>query len=93
MKEVRTSSSLILPVCEKQETGAQGLQHENPLSPPLSPGIGSHSCEPMMMLSTYPILYHPLLLLLSVFPSIRLFSSVLAFASGGQSLEFQLQRQ
>ena len=43
--------------------------------------------------SNHLILCHPLLLLPSIFPIIRVFSSESLFASGGQILEFQLQHQ
>ena len=39
-----------------------------------------------LMTSNHLILCHPLLLLLSIFPGIRVFSNELAFASGGQSI-------
>ena len=46
-----------------------------PLScPPVSPGVCSNSC-PFMMLTNHLVLCHPLLLLPSIFPSIRVFSS------------------
>ena len=43
------------------------------------------SIEPAMP-SNHLILCHPLLLLPSIFPSIRVFSNELAFVSGGQSI-------
>ena len=43
-----------------------------------------------VMPSSYLILCRPLLLLLSILPSIRVFSNELVFASGGEVLEFQL---
>jgi len=39
-----------------------------------------------VMPSNHLILCHPLLLLPSIFPSIRVFSNELAFSSGGQSI-------
>ena len=39
-----------------------------------------------VMLSNHLILYRPLLLLPSIFPSIRIFSNSQLFASGGQSI-------
>ena len=39
----------------------------------------------LMMPSNHLILWHPLLLLPSIFPSIRVFSTTWLFASGGQS--------
>ena len=40
----------------------------------------------LMMPSNHLILYHPFLFLPSIFPSTRVFSSKLAFTSGGQSI-------
>ena len=53
-----------------------GLQHARLLCPSLSPGACANSC-PLVMPSNHLILCHPLLLLLSVFPSIRVSSSEL----------------
>ena len=52
-----------------------GLQHTRLLCPLLSPGVCSKlmSIE-LMMPSNHLFLYHPLLLLSSIFPSIRVFS-------------------
>ena len=44
-----------------------------------------------VMPSNHLILCRPLLLLLSIFLSIRVFSNELVLASGGQSIGFQLQ--
>ena len=52
-----------------------GLQHARPLCPPLFPGVQFMSTESMMP-SKPLILCHPLLLLPSIFPSIRVFSNV-----------------
>ena len=52
-----------------------GLQHVRPLCPSPSPGVYSNSCPLSLMPSKHLILCHPLLLLPSVFPSIRDFSS------------------
>ena len=55
-----------------------------------TPGLPAHhqlpelAQTPVVMSSNHLILCHPLLLLPSIFPSIRVFSSELAFASGGQ---------
>ena len=46
-----------------------------------------------VMPSNHLILCHPLLLLLSIFPSIRVFSKSQFFASDGQSIGVQLQHQ
>ena len=50
-----------------------GLQHTRLPCPSLSPRVCSNSCP--VMLSNHLVLCHPLLLLPSVFPSIRVFSS------------------
>ena len=53
-----------------------GLQHTRLLCPPLPPRLCSDSCQWWMesvMPSNHLILCHPLLLLSSVFPSIRVF--------------------
>ena len=51
-----------------------GLQHARLPCPSPSPRICPSSC-PLVMPSNHLILYHPLLLLPSVFPSIRVFSN------------------
>ena len=50
------------------------MQHARLPCPSLSPGVCSDSIESVMP-SIYPILCRPLLLLPSIFPSIRVFSS------------------
>ena len=56
-----------------------GLQHARLPCPSLSPGVCSNSTtELMVMLSNQIILCHPLYLLPSIFPSIRVFSNELA---------------
>ena len=52
---------------------------------PLSPGVGSCSC-PLNGDANHLILCHPLLLLPSIFPSIRVFSVSQFFTSGGQNI-------
>ena len=52
----------------------QGLQHTRLPSPSLSPEVCWSSCPLMLMLSNHLILCHSLLLLPSIFPSIRVFS-------------------
>ena len=55
---------------------AHGMQHARPSCPSPSPGACSNSCPLMMVMpSNHLILCHPLLLLPSIFPSIRVFSS------------------
>ena len=54
----------------------QGLQHARPPCPPPTPGVYPNSCPiKSVMPSNYLIFYCPLLFLLSIFPSIRIFSS------------------
>ena len=62
-----------------------GLQHARLLCPSPTPGACSNSC-PSVMPSNHLILCHPLLLLPSIFPSIRSFPMSWFFASGGQSI-------
>ena len=53
-----------------------GLQHARFLCPPLSPGVCSNLCLlSSVVLSNHLILCHPLLLLPSILPSIRVFSN------------------
>ena len=54
-----------------------GLRNARPPCPPPSPGVCSNSCplSRSVMLSNHLDLCHPLLLLASAFPSIRVFSS------------------
>ena len=55
------------------------LQHARLPCPSLSPGVCSNSCPLSQWChSTHTILCHPLLLLPSIFPSIRVFSNELA---------------
>ena len=55
-----------------------GLQHARLPCPSLSPGVCSNSCTESVIPSNHLILFHPLLLLPSIFPSIRVFSNELA---------------
>ena len=52
-----------------------GLQHARLPCPSLSPGVCSNSCLLSVMPSNYLILFYSLLLLPSIFPSIRIFSN------------------
>ena len=56
----------------------RGLQHARLPCPSLSPGVCSNSGTESVMPSNHLILCHPLLLLPSIFPSIRVFSNELA---------------
>ena len=55
-----------------------GLQHARLLSPPLSQSLLKFMSIELVILSSHLILCCPLLLLLSIFSSIKIFSSVLA---------------
>ena len=70
---------------------SHGLQHARPPCPSPTPGVDSNSSSLLSIESVMPfnhlILCHPLLLLPSIFPSIRVFSKSQFFASGGQSIE------
>ena len=72
------SPELLLFSCSVMSNSVQshGLQHARLPCPSLPPGVCSNS-RPFksVMLSNHLILCHPLLLLPSVFPSIRVFSS------------------
>ena len=54
---------------------SHGLQHARPPGPSSTPGVYSNSCPLMLMPSNHLILCHRLLLLPSIFPSIRVYSS------------------
>ena len=56
-----------------------GLQHARLPCPSQIPGAYSNSCYPLVMSSNHPILCHQLLLLPSIFPSIRVFSNESVF--------------
>ena len=64
----------------------QGLQHARLSCPSLSPGACSDSmsrwCDPTISFSSC----HPLLLLPSIFPSIKIFSNESTLPSGGRSI-------
>ena len=56
--------------------GPHGLQHAIPPCPSPTPGVYPNSCPfESVMPSNHLILCHPLLLLPSIFPSIRVFSN------------------
>ena len=63
-----------------------GLQHTRLPCPSPSPGVCSNLSIESVMPSNHLILCCPLLLLHSIFPSIRVFSTSQLFASGGQSI-------
>ena len=62
-----------------------GLQHARPPCPSPTPRAYSDSCPLSVIPSNYLILCHPLLLLPSIFPSLRVFSNESALASDDQS--------
>ena len=62
-----------------------GLQHTRLPGPSLSPRFAQTHVHVWMMPSSHLLLCHPLLLLLSILPSIRVFSMSQFFTSGGQS--------
>ena len=63
------------------DSATHGLQHARPPCPSPAPGACSNSCP-----SNHLILCHPLLLLPSIFPSVRVFSRSQCFESDGQSI-------
>ena len=63
-----------------------GLQHARIPCPSLSPGVCSNTSIESMIPFNHLILCWPLLLLPSIFPSIRVFSNESLFKSGGQSI-------
>ena len=75
------SMGWLLLICSVMPNSLQphGLQHARLPCPSASPGACSNSCQlSQVMPSNHLILCHPLLLLLSIFPSIRVFSNELA---------------
>ena len=61
-------------------------QHARPPCPSPTPGVHPNPCPLSVMPFNHLILCHPLLLLSSIFPSIRSFQMSQLFASGGQSI-------
>ena len=77
-----------LTLCDPMECSTPGF----PVHHQLPESTQTHSIESVMP-SNHLILWHPLLLLPSIFPSIRVFSNESVFPSGGQILKLQLQHQ
>ena len=75
--KVKILSLLVLLSCSVM-SNSLGLQHARLPCPSPSPGVYSNSSVVLMMPSSHLILCHPLLLLPSFFPSIRVFSNELA---------------
>ena len=59
--------------------GPHGLQHVRPPCPSPTPGVYSNSCIASVMPFNHLIFCRPLLLLPSIFPSIRVFSNESVF--------------
>ena len=67
--------------------------HQASLSITNSQSLPKHMSTESVMSSSHLILCHPLLLLLSIFPSIRVFSNVSSLHQVAIVWEFQLQHQ
>ena len=84
-----------------QSSSVQSLSHVTPLTAACQASLSITNSQsppkPMSIESVMPsnnlILCHPLLLLPSIFPSIRVFSSVGSLHQVAEVLEFQLQHQ
>ena len=63
-----------------------GPQHTRPPCPSPAPGVCSNSCIELVMPSNHLILCRPLLLVPSIFPSIRIFSNESVLRISGQSI-------
>ena len=82
------------PLCSVQFTcsvvsnslQSHGLQHSRPPCPSPTPGVCSSSCPSSQWCPPTISICHPLLLLPSIFPSIRVFSMSWLFALGSQSI-------
>ena len=88
--EIQFSSvtQLCPSLCDPMDRSTQASQsNNNPWSPPKLMSIE------LVMSSNHLILYCSLLLLPSIFPKSGSFQMSQLFASGGQSIEFQLQHQ
>ena len=83
---IYTKFSSVTQSCPTQKP--YRLQHTRLPCPSPTPGVCSNSCPLSWLVpSSHLILCRPLLLLPSIFPSIRGFSRCWLFASGGQSIE------
>jgi len=81
----REARSQLSHSVESDTLRPHGLQHVR-LPCPSPPKACSNMSIELVMSSNHLILSHPLLLLSSIFPSIRIFPMSLFFTSGGQSL-------
>ena len=75
------SSQWSVCCCSVAKLYPHGLQHARLPCPSLSPGVSSESCSLSRWCHPTISSCHPLLLLPSVFPSIRVFSSELALCT------------
>ena len=84
--------SLLLSSCQGTLDSLQprGLQHTRPLSVTNSPGLPKFLSIDSVIPSNHLILCHPLLLLPSIFPSIRVFPMGHFFASKYWSFSFSI---
>ena len=71
----------------------QGQEHARLPCPSLTQSLLILMFIKSVILSKHLILCRPLLLLPSIFPSIRVFSNESVLPINGQSMEFQLQHQ
>ena len=78
-------SGLLLFSCSVISLQPHGLQHARLPCPFISQSLLKLMSIESVMLSNHLILCHPLLLLPSIFPSIRVFSNESTLPSGGQS--------
>ena len=72
----RTVLRLSMCICVSGSLRPHGLQHARPLCSSPAPGIYSNSCPLSCWCHPTISSCHPLFLLLSIFPSIRVFSNV-----------------
>ena len=77
---VELSAQLCLTICDHMDCGTPGFLVHHQL-----PELAQNKSTELVMPSNHLILCRPLLLLSSIFPSIRVFSES-ALASGGQSI-------
>ena len=80
--QVQFSCSVVYDFLQPHE-----LQHTRPPCPSPTPGVYPNPCPyELVMPSNHLILHHPLLLLPSIFPNIRVFPLSWLFISGGRSI-------
>ena len=81
-------SPSVVSLCDPMDCSTPGL----PVHHQLWELLELMSIESVMP-SNHVILCHPLLILPSIFPSLRVFPNMSVFTSSGQSIEFQFQHQ